>query len=43
VIPCHYNTFPPIRQDASAFRSEVEARTGARCQILEPGEQLELE
>ena len=23
VIPCHYNTFPPIRQDPEAFRAKV--------------------
>src|SRR5918997_5726168 len=27
VIPCHYDTFPPIEQDAQAFASEVESRT----------------
>jgi L-ascorbate metabolism protein UlaG (beta-lactamase superfamily) len=26
VIPCHYNTFPPIRQDPVAFREKVAAR-----------------
>ena len=25
VIPCHYDTFPPIETDAQAFKSEVEA------------------
>ena len=24
VIPCHYNTFPPIETDAAAFKSDVE-------------------
>jgi L-ascorbate metabolism protein UlaG (beta-lactamase superfamily) len=42
VIPCHYNTFPPIRQDAAEFRKHVESRTGARCHPLKPGESLEL-
>ena len=28
VIPCHYNTFPPIETDAQAFKADVEQRTG---------------
>ncbi|GBD16928.1 Hydroxyacylglutathione hydrolase [bacterium HR26] len=43
VIPCHYNTFPPIQQDAEAFKREVEAATSARCVVLRPGEQYALE
>ena len=38
VIPCHYNTFPPIQTDAQAFRSEVESATSSRVVVLEPGE-----
>src|SRR5450432_3737740 len=26
VIPCHYNTFPPIEADAQAFKADVESR-----------------
>jgi L-ascorbate metabolism protein UlaG (beta-lactamase superfamily) len=39
VIPCHYNTFPPIETDAQAFKSDVEQRTGGKTtvEILEPG------
>jgi L-ascorbate metabolism protein UlaG (beta-lactamase superfamily) len=37
VIPCHYNTFPPIQTDAGAFREEVES-TGGQVVVLEPGE-----
>jgi L-ascorbate metabolism protein UlaG (beta-lactamase superfamily) len=37
VIPCHYNTFPPIQQDPNAFKSQVESKTGASCEVLEPG------
>ncbi len=43
VIPCHYNTFPPIQQDPQAFKREVEAATSARCVVLQPGEQYALE
>ena len=25
VIPCHYDTFPPIETDAQAFKAEVES------------------
>ena len=42
VIPCHYNTFPPIRQDAHEFKRLVEERTESRCVVLAPGESLEV-
>jgi L-ascorbate metabolism protein UlaG (beta-lactamase superfamily) len=32
VIPCHYNTFPPIQTDAEAFAKDVKG-----AEILEPG------
>src|SRR6476619_161834 len=35
VIPCHYNTFPPIETDAEAFKSDVK---GSEVVILEPGD-----
>jgi len=38
VIPCHYDTFPPIETDAQAFKSDVESATGSSVVILEPGE-----
>lgn len=38
VIPCHYNTFPPIQQDPEAFKKNVEESTSAKCVILQPGE-----
>jgi L-ascorbate metabolism protein UlaG (beta-lactamase superfamily) len=38
VIPCHYDTFPPIETDAQAFKSDVEGATSAAVQILQPGE-----
>jgi L-ascorbate metabolism protein UlaG (beta-lactamase superfamily) len=38
VVPCHYNTFPPIEADAQAFKSDVESATGSNVVILEPGE-----
>ena len=42
VVPCHYNTFPPIAQDAQAFKRLVEERTSARCVVLAPGESHEV-
>jgi L-ascorbate metabolism protein UlaG (beta-lactamase superfamily) len=38
VIPCHYNTFPPIHSDASAFKSDVESATSSQVVVLDPGE-----
>jgi L-ascorbate metabolism protein UlaG (beta-lactamase superfamily) len=34
VIPCHYDTFPPIETDAEAFKSDV---TASEVVVLEPG------
>lgn len=42
VIPCHYNTFPPIRQDAQQFKRDVENATASRVAALAPGEFIEL-
>jgi len=38
VIPCHYNTWPPIEQDAEAWAGRVSAETDAVPHVLEPGE-----
>ena len=44
VIPCHYDTFPPIETDAQAFKSDVEQSTSYESRkpekvvILQPGE-----
>jgi L-ascorbate metabolism protein UlaG (beta-lactamase superfamily) len=37
VIPCHYDTFPPIETDAQAFKADVEAQTDSRAIVLAPG------
>ena len=37
VIPCHYNTFPPIETDANAFKSDVAAQTSSEVVVLDPG------
>jgi L-ascorbate metabolism protein UlaG (beta-lactamase superfamily) len=38
IIPCHYDTFPPIETDAAAFKSEVESSTDSKVIVLEPGD-----
>ncbi|MGZ6674193.1 MAG: metal-dependent hydrolase, partial [Solirubrobacteraceae bacterium] len=38
VIPCHYNTFPPIETDVQAFKSDVQNAGFAEVIVLEPGE-----
>ena len=36
VSPMHYNTFPPIEQDAAAWAERVASETAAEAQVLEP-------
>ena len=38
VIPCHYDTFPPVETDSAAFKSDVEAQTSSKVELLQPGE-----
>jgi L-ascorbate metabolism protein UlaG (beta-lactamase superfamily) len=38
IIPCHYDTFPPIETDAEAFKSDVQNAGAAQVVILQPGE-----
>jgi L-ascorbate metabolism protein UlaG (beta-lactamase superfamily) len=38
VLPIHYNTFPPIVQDASAWAGRVKNETSAQPVVLQPGE-----
>ena len=40
VIPCHYDTWPPIEQDAQAFARDVGDR--ARVQVMAPGDRDDL-
>jgi L-ascorbate metabolism protein UlaG (beta-lactamase superfamily) len=37
VAPCHYNTWPLIRQDAKKWAEQVRAETEAEPHVLEPG------
>jgi L-ascorbate metabolism protein UlaG (beta-lactamase superfamily) len=41
VVPIHYNTFPPIRQDENEIQRKLAAR-GVEGVILKPGDSLEL-
>jgi L-ascorbate metabolism protein UlaG (beta-lactamase superfamily) len=38
VIPCHYNTFPPIQADAQAFKQDVQQAGFSEVIVLEPGQ-----
>jgi L-ascorbate metabolism protein UlaG (beta-lactamase superfamily) len=38
IIPCHFNTFPPIETDAAAFKADVQHAGFAQVVVLEPGE-----
>jgi L-ascorbate metabolism protein UlaG (beta-lactamase superfamily) len=42
IIPCHYNTFPPIETDAQAFKADVEQAGYAEVIVLDPGQAHEL-
>jgi L-ascorbate metabolism protein UlaG (beta-lactamase superfamily) len=37
VTPCHYNTWPPITQDATAWAERVRSHTAAEPVVLKPG------
>jgi L-ascorbate metabolism protein UlaG (beta-lactamase superfamily) len=37
VIPCHYDTFPPIETDAEAFKKDVQDAGFSQVVVLEPG------
>jgi L-ascorbate metabolism protein UlaG (beta-lactamase superfamily) len=38
VIPCHYDTFPPIETDAQAFKSDVQNAGFSEVIVLDPGQ-----
>jgi L-ascorbate metabolism protein UlaG (beta-lactamase superfamily) len=42
VAPCHYNTWPPIEQDAAAWARQVRSHTAAEPIVLAPGEKISL-
>ncbi|MCC9076165.1 metal-dependent hydrolase [Litorilinea aerophila] len=42
VIPIHYNTFPPIQQDAQSFAQRLREVAEIDCTVLEPGAEFTL-
>jgi L-ascorbate metabolism protein UlaG (beta-lactamase superfamily) len=42
VIPCHYDTFPPIETDAQAFKADVQNAGFGEVIVLDPGASHEL-
>lgn len=42
VIPIHYNTFPPIKQDAQAFAQILRREADIDCTVLTPGGEFTL-
>jgi len=42
VAPCHYDTFPAIRQDAAAWAERVRSHTSAEPVVLQPGGTISL-
>ena len=42
VVPMHYNTFDVIQADPEAFR-KLASEAGVTCEVLEPGQSLDLE
>ena len=42
VAPCHYNTWPPIAQDAGAWANKVKSHTSAEPIVLMPGGVFEI-
>jgi L-ascorbate metabolism protein UlaG (beta-lactamase superfamily) len=42
VAPCHYNTWPPIAQDAAAWADRVRSHSAAEPVVLKPGGKIQL-
>lgn len=42
VVPCHYNTWPPIEQDPAAWAERVNEQTDTECIVLGSGQTIEL-
>lgn len=42
VVPNHYNTWPPIEQDAEVWADQVRSQTNAEPIVLQPGGQITL-
>lgn len=42
VLPAHYNTWPPIEQDAKMWAEQISQQTGAKPMVLDVGQSIEL-
>jgi L-ascorbate metabolism protein UlaG (beta-lactamase superfamily) len=42
VVPSHYDTWPPIAQDAKAWAAQVKAETKAEPLVISPGDTIEV-
>ncbi|MEC9094375.1 MAG: metal-dependent hydrolase [Planctomycetota bacterium] len=42
VAPAHYNTWPPIEQDAEAWGEKIKSETNSTPMVIKPGESFEL-
>ena len=42
VLPTHYNTWPPIEQDAVAWANQIKSETGSNAVVLSVGETYEV-
>lgn len=42
VLPAHYNTWPPIEQDAAKWAERISAETSAKPVVLAPGKSFEV-
>ena len=42
VVPIHYNTFPPITQDAAAWAARVREAGATEPIVLQPGDWVDL-
>ena len=43
VVPMHYNTFPPIEQDAAAWARRIDSETDSAARVLAVDESLSLD
>lgn len=42
IVPMHYDTWDPIKQNTDAFRQAVESQSSSKCQVMAPGETVEI-
>ena len=42
VVPVHYNTWPPIKQDGEAWAERVRSETSAQVTVMQPGDTIEI-